>query len=60
MRKLIHSSLSTALSTALVMLIGLSGVSSTALAVAPSNSPLSITVTVTHSEDTAGTEAGRV
>ena len=60
MRKLIHSSLSTALSAALVMLIGLSGVSSTALAVAPSNSPLSITVTVTHSEDTAGTEAGRV
>ena len=60
MRKLIHSSLSTALSTALVMLIGLSGVSSTALAVAPSNSPLSITVTVTHSEDTAGTEAERV
>ena len=60
MRKLIHSSLSTALSTALVMLIGLSGVSSTALAVAPSHSPLSITVTVTHSEDTAGTEAGRV
>jgi hypothetical protein len=28
--------------------------------VAPSHSPLRITVTVTHSEDTAGTEAGRV
>ncbi len=60
MMKLIHRSLSTVLSAALVMLIGFSGVSSTALAVAPSHSPLSITVKVTHSEDTAGTEAGRV
>ena len=42
------------------MLMGLSGVSSTALAVAPSGSPLSIDVTVTHSDDTVGTEADRV
>ena len=60
MMKLIHRTLSTALSTALVMLIGFSGVSSTALAVAPSDSPLSITVTVTHSEDTEGKTADRV
>ena len=58
--KRIHNTLTSLATAVLVILIGLSGVSSTALAVAPSKTPLSISVTVTHSEDTAGTEAGRV
>ena len=58
--KRLHNTATPFVAAALVMLMGLSGVSSTALAVAPSGSPLSIDVTVTHSDDTVGTEADRV
>ena len=58
--KRFHNALTSFVTAVLVMLIGFSGVSNPALAAAPSNSPLSITVTVTHSEDQEGVLAERV
>ena len=58
--KRFHNALTSFYTAVLVMLIGFSGVSNPALAVAPSNSPLSITVTVKHSEDQEGQLAERV
>ncbi len=58
--KRFHNALTSFVTAVLVMLIGFSGVSNLALAVAPSDSPLSITVTVTHSEDQEGVLAERV
>ena len=58
--KRFHNALTSFVTAVLVMLIGFSGVSNPALAVAPSNSPLSISVTVTHSEDQEGVLAERV
>ena len=57
--KRFHNALTSFVTAVLVMLIGFSGVSNLALAVAPSNSPLSISVTVTHSEDQEGQSADR-
>ena len=59
MMKRFHNALMSFYTAVLVMLIGFSGVSNPALAAAPSNSPLSITVTVTHSEDQEGQLADR-
>ena len=58
--KRFHNALTSFVTAVLVMLIGFSGVSNPALAVAPSDSPLSISVTVTHSEDQEGVLAERV
>ncbi len=57
--KRFHNALTSFYTAVLVMLIGFSGVSNPALAAAPSNSPLSISVTVTHSEDQEGQSADR-
>ena len=57
--KRFHNALTSFVTAVLVMLIGFSGISNPALAVAPSNSPLSISVTVTHSEDQEGQSADR-
>ena len=58
--KRFHNALTSFVTSVLGMLIGFSGVSNPALAVAPSNSPVSIRVTVTNSEDQEGVLAARV